>query len=156
MFSWKSAATAAAVLAGAVSVSAESHTINFVNNCGTGTPVLSQNFNTISNGPSYTANGPFSAAIAYLDTGCGFQGDNCAIVELTLINGGVSSVDVSLIPNHAFNVKTGFTYFNGCDGTGATCASADCPTTDAFHVTDDYEAQRQCTSDDVGVTITFC
>ncbi|KAF9024193.1 hypothetical protein BDZ89DRAFT_1069297 [Hymenopellis radicata] len=146
----------AAVVAGVATVNAESHTVSFVNNCGRGTPILSQNFNTLSTGAPYTATGPFSAVIAYLDTGCGFQGTGCGIVETTLINNGVSSTDISLIAPHTFNVPTKFAYTGGCAGYGASCSSANCPTTDAFHKTDDYEAQRQCTSNDSGLVITFC
>ncbi|KAF8913303.1 hypothetical protein CPB85DRAFT_1300157 [Mucidula mucida] len=145
-----------AVVAGVATVNAEKHTISFVNNCGRGTPILSQDFKTLSTGAPYTATSGFSAAIAYLDTGCGFQGSGCGIVETTLINNGVSSTDISLIDPHTFNVPTKFTYTGGCAGLGASCTSANCPTTDAFHKTDDYEAQRQCTSNDSGLVITFC
>ncbi|KIY66149.1 glycopeptide [Cylindrobasidium torrendii FP15055 ss-10] len=153
MFSFTTLAATAAIFA--ASVAAESHNIQFVNNCGRGTPVLSQNFQTINNGNSYTSNGPLSATIAYLDTGCGFQGVGCAIVEMTLINGGISSTDISLIPDHAFNVPTAFHYTNGCSA-GASCTNANCPVSEAFHKTDDYAAQRQCTANDNGLVITFC
>ncbi|KAF8918639.1 hypothetical protein CPB85DRAFT_1384479 [Mucidula mucida] len=156
MFSSWTKYVVAAVAVGVATVNAESHTVSFVNNCGTGTPILSQNFNTLSTGAPYTATGGFSAVIAYLDTGCGFQGTGCAIVETTLINGGVSSTDISLIDPHTFNVPTSFYYTGGCQGYGASCSNSGCPTTDAFHKTDDYEAQRQCTSDNSGLVITFC
>ncbi|KAK0466077.1 glycopeptide [Desarmillaria tabescens] len=139
---------------------AESHTVRFVNRCGRGTPTLSQNFNTLSTGSDYTAGGPFVAAVAWLDTGCGFQGSGCTLVELTLKNptspGAGSSVDISLIPPHTFNVPASFSYFNGCDGQGKSCSNANCPPTDAFHVTTDYGAQVQCEANNVGLTITFC
>ena len=38
-------------------------------------------------------------------------------------------------------------YYNGCDGAGKQCTNANCP--EAFHVTDDYGAQVQCTANDV-------
>ncbi|KAL1722813.1 hypothetical protein EV715DRAFT_269963 [Schizophyllum commune] len=139
--------------AGAALVAAESHTVTFHNNCGSGTPQLEQNFQTLHSGDgSYTHNGPLSAAIAYLQTGsCGGSADGCTLLELTLQNptspGAGSSVDVSLIPPHTYSVKTGFSYSNGCDGQGKTCGSADCP--EAFHVTDDYGAQVQCEANDV-------
>ncbi|KAK0238062.1 glycopeptide [Armillaria nabsnona] len=146
---------------GATLVHAESHTVKFVNRCGHGTPTLSQNFKTLSTGGDYTSNGPFEAAVAWLNTGsCGFQGTGCTLVELTLKNptspGAGSSADVSLIPPHTFNVATGFKYFNGCNGQGKTCSNANCPSTDAFHVTTDYGAQVQCQANNVGLTITFC
>ncbi|KAK0203749.1 glycopeptide [Desarmillaria ectypa] len=140
---------------------AESHAVRFVNRCGYGTPTLSQNFNILSTGGDYTANGPFEAAVAWLNTGaCGFQGTGCTLVELTLKNptspGAGSSADISLIPPHTFNVATAFSYFNGCDGQGKSCSNANCPITSAFHVTTDYGAQVQCQANNVGLTITFC
>ncbi|KAL1760387.1 hypothetical protein FB107DRAFT_286932 [Schizophyllum commune] len=144
---------AVVLFAGAALVAAESHTVTFHNNCGSGTPQLEQNFQTLHSGDgSYTHNGPLSAAIAYLQTGsCGGSADGCTLLELTLQNptspGAGSSVDVSLIPPHTYSVKTGFAYSNGCDGQGKTCGSADCP--EAFHVTDDYGAQVQCEANDV-------
>ncbi|KAL1682261.1 hypothetical protein EV122DRAFT_287226 [Schizophyllum commune] len=141
------------LFAGAALVAAESHTVTFHNNCGSGTPQLEQNFQTLHSGDgSYTHNGPLSAAIAYLQTGsCGGSADGCTLLELTLQNptspGAGSSVDVSLIPPHTYSVKTGFSYSNGCDGQGKTCGSADCP--EAFHVTDDYGAQVQCEANDL-------
>ncbi|EIM87941.1 uncharacterized protein STEHIDRAFT_76593 [Stereum hirsutum FP-91666 SS1] len=137
-------------------VHAESHTIHFDNRCGSGTPVLEQNFVTLNpGGGDYTSNGPLEAAIAYLQTGsCGYEGTGCTLLETTLKNGYVSSTDVSLISPHAYSVATGFGYYNGCDGTGNDCTSSDC--SGAFHVTGDYSAQVQCTADDVDLTITFC
>ena len=49
--------------------------------------------------------------------------------------------------SHTFSVPTGFGYYNGCDGVGNDCTSADCA--GAFHKTDDYGAQRQGTADNV-------
>ncbi|KIY65711.1 hypothetical protein CYLTODRAFT_331993, partial [Cylindrobasidium torrendii FP15055 ss-10] len=134
----------------AVFVSAESHKIHFNNKCGRGTPAIYRNFQKLNNGNDYTHNGRLDAAIAYLDTGCAFQGDGCGIVEMTLINGGISSTDISLIPNHKFSVPISFKYTNGCTGS-ASCGNANCPTTQAFHKTDDYEAQRQCNKNDVSM-----
>ncbi|KAG7448577.1 uncharacterized protein BT62DRAFT_918166 [Guyanagaster necrorhizus] len=140
---------------------AESHTVKFVNKCGYGTPTLSQNFKTLSTGGDYTASGAFEAAIAWLNTdACGFQGSGCTLVELTLKNptsaGAGSSADISLISPHTFSVAAAFSYFNGCDGQGKSCSSANCASTSAFHVTTDYGAQVQCEADNVGLTVTFC
>lgn len=141
----------------------ESHTIHFVNNCGSGTPKLIQGANTLSNGEDFTSNGPLSSAIAYLQTGkCGFNGENCALVEMTMGNptcpGCGSSVDISLIAPHAFNVPTAFRFYGGegdtCDGLGASCAGANCNT--AFFQPDDTTVQRACQSDNVNLEITFC
>jgi hypothetical protein len=60
-------------------------------------PIISQNFNHLSNG-DYDADGPFNSAIAWLDTGgCDFEAVGCGFVEITLVNGGTDSVDISLI-----------------------------------------------------------
>nr|GAT53083.1 predicted protein [Mycena chlorophos] len=162
------------------SVRGESHTITFTNKCAlfplgldssifklsrlSGaalelSPTLIQNGNVLSTGGAYTTNGPISAAIAYLQTGsCGFNGEDCTLLEVTLQNptspGSGSSVDLSLIPPHAFSVTSGFGYYNGCDGTGADCSSADCPT--AFHSSGDTTVQVACQDDNVDLAITFC
>ncbi|EIM83159.1 uncharacterized protein STEHIDRAFT_141346 [Stereum hirsutum FP-91666 SS1] len=140
-----------------VGVRAETHTINFVNNCGFGTPTLvSQSGQILSTGGTYTAGGAIVGAIAYLQTGgCGLNGDYCTTVETTLKNGvGASSTDITLIPDHAFSVTTGFGYYNGCDGAGADCTYSGCPT--AFHVSTDTFVQVGCSTDNVDLAITFC
>ena len=123
MSSIKSIALAALVaVAGA---NAERHVITFENRCGHGTvrlslvvhrpihltliyfltqPQLWQYGRELLKGKSsYTSNGPFPAAIAFLQTGkCGANGENCLLLETTLVNptciGCVSSTDLSLIP----------------------------------------------------------
>ena len=46
---------------------------------------------------------------SYLQNGnCGQSSENCSLMELTLINGGVSSADISLIPPHSFSQTIGF------------------------------------------------
>ncbi|KAJ7166541.1 hypothetical protein C8R43DRAFT_1095044 [Mycena crocata] len=156
-FSLKS--TAVALLALAASVTAERHIVTFANNCGRGTPMLIQGPNVLSRGEAHTVNGPLNSAIAYLQTGsCGFNGDGCTMVEITLKNpttpGGGSSTDLTLIPPHAFSVTTGFGYYNGCDGAGADCTSGNCPT--AFHVSTDTHVQVACQTNDVNLVVTFC
>ncbi|THU85268.1 hypothetical protein K435DRAFT_822463 [Dendrothele bispora CBS 962.96] len=144
-----------------VGASAESHTVSFINRCGRGTPQLVQRGNILSSGGSFTSNGPFPAAIAYLQTGnCLLNGENCMTVEMTLQNadparpGSGSSADLSLIPPLAFNVPVHFEYTNGCNGVGQTCSAANCAT--AFHVPSDTQVQRACQTDNVGLQITFC
>ncbi|CAK5270791.1 unnamed protein product, partial [Mycena citricolor] len=129
-----------AIMAAAVTtVSAEQHTINLVNNCGFGTPTLILNGGIVSTGGSWTHGGPINGAIAYLQTGgCGFNGENCLMVETTLA-GGFSSTDLTLIPPHAFSVTTGFGYWGGCDGAGADCTGPSCGT--AFHQPSDTFVQ---------------
>ncbi|OBZ68278.1 hypothetical protein A0H81_11971 [Grifola frondosa] len=140
-------------------VSAEQHTIRFQNNCGKGTPQLVQNGNILSTGQDYVSNGPFTAGIAYLQTGeCLLNGEGCTLLEMTLVNptapGSGSSTDISLIPPHAFNVEASFSYFDGCDGAGATCSSSTCPT--AFFQPNDNQVQVQCQTDNVNLLISFC
>ncbi|KAF9443013.1 hypothetical protein P691DRAFT_764680 [Macrolepiota fuliginosa MF-IS2] len=150
---------AAAALAALSTVNAESHTINFDNKCGSGTPTLVQGGKILSTGKPFTSNGPLTSAIAYLQTGsCGLNGEGCTLIETTLVNptspGSGSSSDISLIPPHTFSVTSGFHYTNGCDGAGADCTKPDCPT--AFHVSTDTDKQVACQTNDVDLTITFC
>ncbi|TFK89120.1 hypothetical protein K466DRAFT_487475 [Polyporus arcularius HHB13444] len=147
-----------AILSG-VSVRAETHTIRFENKCGKGTPQLIQNGKVLSSGEDFVSNGPFSAAIAYLQTGeCLLNGEKCTTLEMTLVDptapGSGSSTDISLIAPHAFNVPASFSYFGGCDRQGATCNSADCST--AFFKPDDNQVQVQCETTNVDLLITFC
>ncbi|KAF8998259.1 hypothetical protein BDQ17DRAFT_1283448 [Cyathus striatus] len=147
------------VLTFATYVLAERHIVTFDNRCGYGTPRLIQGSNILSNGEQYTSNGPINSAIAYLQTGnCGFDGIGCSLVEMSLVNptcpGCGSSADISLIPPLAFSDSVEFTYYGGCDGSGATCSSKDCET--AFFVPDDNQVQVQCQEDDVNLKITFC
>ncbi|KAG8758782.1 hypothetical protein FRC12_009927 [Ceratobasidium sp. 428] len=144
----------------ALGVAAETHTVRFKNHCGRGTPKLVHEGKVLSTGGSYTHNGPLISAIAYLDTGCLLNGEKCSTVETTLKNptspGAGSSTDVTLIPPHKFNVKTGFSYYSGCESTGNTCASANCCPQHAFCKPTDYECQRQCQVNNVNLEITFC
>ncbi|KAJ3713551.1 hypothetical protein C8R42DRAFT_727038 [Lentinula raphanica] len=95
----------------AIGAQAETHTVTFTNLCGTGTPLLKANGVTLSTGGAYTSNGPLSSAIAYLDVGCGDNGEGCTTVETTLVNpttaGSGSSTDITLISPHSFSVTTG-------------------------------------------------
>ncbi|KAI9450295.1 hypothetical protein BJY52DRAFT_1303151 [Lactarius psammicola] len=137
---------------------AESHTIRFDNQCGTGTPQLVIGGKILSNGEDWTSNGP-EAGIAYLQTGqCSLNGEHCTLLEFNLNNpacaGCGSSVDISLVDPHALNVPITFSYFNGCDGQGATCTTPDCRT--AFHRSSDNQVQVACQDDNVDLLITFC
>ncbi|KAI0643825.1 glycopeptide [Trametes meyenii] len=135
-------------------VRAESHLVRFLNRCGTGTPQLVVGGQIVSTGGDFVSNGPF-VAISYLQTGqCGFNGENCATVEMDLAN-PTSFADISLILPHALNVGSiSFRYFVGCSGFGATCASPDCST--AFHNPDDQQAIVECGNSDVNLLIEFC
>jgi len=140
-------------------VTAETHTVSFDNRCGQGTtPTLIYEGKVVSTGQPYVSNGPLSG-IAYLQTGyCNFNGENCTLVETTLINptcaGCGSSTDISLIEPHAFSVPTGFEYQGGCDGSGASCSTPDCAS--AFRESSDTYVQVACQENDVNLVITFC
>ncbi|KAJ7343760.1 Glp-like protein [Mycena albidolilacea] len=159
MFASIKAATFAVLAVAAGQALAETHTVSFVNNCGRGTPTLIQGPNVLSTGGAFTSNGPFRSWIAYLQTGsCGFNGEGCTIVEGTLVNpttaGSGSSVDLSLIPPHAFSVTTGFGYQGACAPAGADCNNANCNT--AFHSSGDTFVQVACQANDANLVITFC
>ncbi|KAJ3993582.1 hypothetical protein F5050DRAFT_1577294, partial [Lentinula boryana] len=122
-------------------------------------PVLKRNGATLSTGGSFTSNGKRNRACQfYIHLGCGTDGEGCTMVETTLINpttpGSGSSTDITLIPPHSFSVTTGFGYFNGCNGAGADCTNANCPT--AFHQPDDTHVQVACQANNVDLVITFC
>ncbi|KAF7325173.1 hypothetical protein MKEN_00561200 [Mycena kentingensis (nom. inval.)] len=140
---------------------AETHTITFVNNCGAGSiPQLIHGDSVLSTGQPYTVQGKFPNARAYLQQGtkCLFNGENCTVVEITLQNatpgvGDGSSVNLSLIPPLAYNVKTSFRYTKGCSS-GATCGDPNCNT--AFHISTDTFTQVACQEPDNSIEITFC
>ncbi|KAJ3802583.1 hypothetical protein GGU11DRAFT_552529 [Lentinula aff. detonsa] len=142
----------------AVGAQAETHTVTFTNLCGKGVPTLKAKGVTLSTGGAYTSNGPLEGAIAYLDVGCGANGEGCTMIETTLVNpttaGSGSSTDITLISPHSFSVTTGFGYYNGCDGAGADCTSSSCST--AFRVDSDTGVQVACQVDNVDLAITFC
>ncbi|KAJ3552592.1 hypothetical protein NM688_g4073 [Phlebia brevispora] len=147
-----------AFLAALSAVKAESHTVTFNNQCGYGTPTLIINGQIVSTGPPYTANEPING-ISYLQTGpCGFNGENCPLVEINLADptapGAGSVVDISLISPHAYTVETSFAFYNGCDGVGHDCNSSSCYY--AFRTPTDYWAQAYCETDEVDLVIEFC
>ncbi|KAF8839744.1 hypothetical protein BDN67DRAFT_1069820 [Paxillus ammoniavirescens] len=151
--------TVAVPLIAAIGANAESHVIKFVNQCGYGSPVLMLNGKNVLTGDEYTSNGPFSG-IGYLQTGdCNTNGENCTLLEMTLINptcaGCGSSTDISLIPPHVYNVETSFAYYNGCDGVGTTCSDPNCSDS-AFFVPDDNFVQVACQVDNVNLLVSFC
>ncbi|PIL32321.1 hypothetical protein GSI_05567 [Ganoderma sinense ZZ0214-1] len=130
----------------------ESHTVIFQNFCGYGTPLLIQGNNVLSRGFEYHSDGPLVSAIAYLQTGnCNFNGENCTLLETTLLNfapGNAGSLTgINLRPPHQFSVPTGFNYFSGCDGAGSNCLDPDCPAT---------SSPVSCQEDNINLIIKFC
>ncbi|KAM5544735.1 hypothetical protein V8D89_001633 [Ganoderma adspersum] len=145
--------TAVVTLAALVgTVVGETHTVHFENDCGFGTPMLIQGNNVLSNGKDFVSDGALVSAIAYLQNGdCGFNGENCTLLQTTLLNfvpgeNSGSLTDISLIPPHEFSVPTGFHYFGVCDGLGSNCDSAE----------DCSETAVSCQEDNVNLAITFC
>ncbi|KAK7687741.1 hypothetical protein QCA50_008959 [Cerrena zonata] len=141
-------------------ITSETHTIVFDNRCGFGTPILkAQNGATLSTGGQFTVLGPLIGITAFLQTGsCGGNGEGCTMVATTLQNPPspslVSTTSIWLIQPHAFSVTSGFGYFNGCDGLGADCTNANCPT--AFHSPGDTQVEVNCAANNVNLAITFC
>ncbi|KAF9514429.1 hypothetical protein BS47DRAFT_1328834 [Hydnum rufescens UP504] len=151
--------------------SAESHTVRFTNSCGWGVqPVICSNsISGYCTSPgylnprasnSYTHSGPFVSWISYGQGNgihCGTNGEHCLITEGTLQNlnpcKGCNSVDLSLIPPHAYNFGNSFSFSDGSGGHG--CETADCPT--AFHQDgNDGKYQIQSNGHDISITIDFC
>ncbi|KAH9931884.1 uncharacterized protein B0H18DRAFT_871869 [Fomitopsis serialis] len=155
VFNLKLAAGIVATTLAVLQANAETHTVTFVNKCGRGTPYLwSQTGELLSNGAPWTSNGPAPGLIAYLQTGgCGQNGEQCTLVEVTLEN-GQSAADISLIPPHAFNVASGFGFYDGCDGAGTDCTDANCPK--AYRHPNDNFAVVGCGADNENIAITFC
>ncbi|KAJ7901811.1 hypothetical protein B0H14DRAFT_2668553, partial [Mycena olivaceomarginata] len=138
------------VLASAISVFAESHTVKFDNRCGYGTPQLIKGGDVLTT-TSYESSGELAAAVA-------FNGENCTLLELTMTNpvavGGGSSADISLIDPHKYSVPTRIEFYGGCDGISTTCDSPSCKT--AFFHPDDTWVQIACQEDNANLLITFC
>ncbi|ODN94689.1 hypothetical protein L198_04830 [Cryptococcus wingfieldii CBS 7118] len=166
-------ALAASVAASATAIKRdESHSVNLVNNCGSGNAVFLYE-NTGQQG-STTVSGPLRGGVAWVDgfsgADCQSSGVNCGIVEFTLIdsshkdengNSYQNSADYSLLKgsngNHQFTYNMDFAL--SCDnGSPGTCTgdSADaCPGAYLGEATTGG-APTQCVADSTGITITFC
>ncbi|QRV78079.1 hypothetical protein RhiJN_06094 [Ceratobasidium sp. AG-Ba] len=158
MFSKSFIAAVVAAVVGAVGVAAESHTITFINKCGSGTPtIVNQTGKVVSTGNSYTINGSFVGGRAFLVNGaCKLYGVGCTVVEMTLDESHVSAADISLISPFAFSTPAAFAFKGGCDGASNSCTSAKCCPTGAYCTPADDQATRACTAKNVGLEITFC
>ncbi|TDL18844.1 hypothetical protein BD410DRAFT_792840 [Rickenella mellea] len=140
-------------------VPTEEHNIQFNNRCGFGNPTVVVGGKIV--GGNFIATGPIRNAIAFPwhRTGnCGFNGENCTVVETTLQNpttpGTGSETDITLIPPHTFSVPVAFNYTNGCNGVGRSCPTANC--VQAFHEPGDPPVQAACQANNVALAITFC
>ncbi|KAF9561624.1 hypothetical protein CPC08DRAFT_722703 [Agrocybe pediades] len=145
---------------------AEIHTVHFVNRCNTGTPKLVQGNTVLASGSDYTSHVPLIGAKAYLQIQdpiplldrCGLNGSGCTTVETNLVNptspGSGSRTDISLALPYKYSVKTGFGYYAGCDGAGASCGGENCNA--AMKQTTDTYLQVACERNNVNLIITFC
>ena len=141
-----------AALVGNALAAGETHTVRLINHCGKGTPKLVQGGKILSNGSDYTSFGPLRGAVAYLQTGtCGLNGNNCTLIDTTLenVSPGVTGSVTSINTNGSswFNVPVSYSYYNGCDGTGAKCSSL---------IIGCLFTQKTCTADDVNLGVVFC
>lgn len=125
-----------------------SHTITFNSNCASSIMQLPGigNYGT----GTYTFDGDVNGGIASGGSSCDENGVPCTAVEFTL-NDGYSTGDITLISPHVYSAEASFEFSNG---QGATCASADCGTDNAFYSSTDYSAQRYDSDADAGITIT--
>ncbi|KAH9931888.1 uncharacterized protein B0H18DRAFT_988459, partial [Fomitopsis serialis] len=104
------------------------HTVTFTNDCGYGTVPQSMgpNGTLLSTGQPVTFDA--SGFIQLLQTGnCGSNGEGCTIRP------------------------TGFGFYNGCDGVGVDCTSAECQP-----VPGQKSLSACCDADNVDLAITFC
>lgn len=90
----------------------------------------------------YSTSGDMTGWIIFLQNGsqCGANGENCLILEGALVSDGYSSVDMSLIPPHAFNSAMAFSYTDGSGGRSCDIAECECDY-DVFCSSTDYESQ---------------
>ncbi|KAK7060718.1 hypothetical protein VNI00_000449 [Paramarasmius palmivorus] len=145
-------------LAIAATALAESHTVNLVNNCGSGNAVFLYQGNSTPRG-SGTIDGPVLGGVAWIDgsgsANCQSPGVTCGAVEFSLTNPGntgtPNSAQYVLVPgNHQFTYRMNFAFTGSCSGVGAPgpCTGNVCPGASGEPV--------QCVGEDVGIVITFC
>ncbi|WVW80504.1 hypothetical protein I302_102488 [Kwoniella bestiolae CBS 10118] len=149
---------------------AESHSVNLVNNCGSGNAVFLYADGGIQG--SGTIDGPLNGGVAWVDgfagADCQSSGVNCGIVEFTLTNsegqGKQNAADYSLLDgpglgNHKYTYKMDFVFTGSCtNGPGGPCtgnSAEQCPGAYLGSATEGG-APTQCLADDTGITITFC
>ncbi|WVQ74198.1 hypothetical protein IAR50_003792 [Cryptococcus sp. DSM 104548] len=151
----------------------ETHSVNLVNNCGSGNAVFL--YESTSQQGSTTVNGPLKGGVAWVDgfsgADCESSGVNCGIVEFTLISGSANkdengnayqnSADYSLLKgsngNHQFTYNMDFTLScnNESPGKCTGDSASACPGAYLGEATTGG-APTQCVADNTGITITFC
>ncbi|OCF35601.1 hypothetical protein I316_02656 [Kwoniella heveanensis BCC8398] len=142
----------------------EFHEIQLINNCGSGEAVFFYDADRNIAGPR-TITGPLASGAAWLRGfgDCQDSGVNCGLVEFTLLNGGISSADYSLLDgpnlgNHKFTYAMNFAHTGACTNTPGPCTGPSpdqCP--NAYWGSDTGGGvPLQCTGDNLGMVITFC
>ncbi|KAI0092101.1 hypothetical protein BDY19DRAFT_928340, partial [Irpex rosettiformis] len=128
----------------------ESHEINLINRCGSGSPVFNVGGNNMIGSASIA--GQVRGGVAWLDNfasglECENLGVNCGIVNFTLRNDApnMNEAFFEVSGDHRFSPMS--FHFDGACTQGAVCASAD-------HCPDDVPVQ--CVGANVGISITFC
>ncbi|KAK7018079.1 hypothetical protein VNI00_018398 [Paramarasmius palmivorus] len=163
----------ASTLAFAGTALAESHNVKLVNKCGSGKPVFLYQGHSNPRG-SGTIDGRVLGGVAWVDgfagADCKSSGVNCGIVEFTLTNPGNSdgntqnAADYSLLTgnglgNHKYTYKMDFEFTGSCTkkapGPCTGNSAEKCP---GAYLGSQTEGGKpvQCTSNDTGITITFC
>ncbi|EGF98598.1 uncharacterized protein MELLADRAFT_118503 [Melampsora larici-populina 98AG31] len=133
-------------------VSASSHKITLVNNCGTATKMQLPGRGNFGAG-TYTFDGDIRGGIAQA---CGdLNGIGCHSIEFTLVD-GVTSADMTLIPPHKFDHPAKFTLRASSGTQSASCQNSNCGPKNAFYKFDDYSAQRQVTGPGSSISMQFC
>ncbi|WWC88218.1 uncharacterized protein L201_003123 [Kwoniella dendrophila CBS 6074] len=159
------------VTASPLEARAETHTVNLVNKCGSGTAKFLYQGNPTPRG-SGTINGPVNGGIAWIDgfagADCQSSGVNCGVVEFTLTNnqggGQQNAADYSLLDgpglgNHKFHYPMNFQFTGSCTkaapGQCTGNSASQCPGAYLGSATEGG-APVQCLSDDTGISIQFC
>ncbi|WVQ93185.1 hypothetical protein IAU59_000249 [Kwoniella sp. CBS 9459] len=142
----------------------ETHQVQLINNCGSGEAVFFYEGDRTIAG-SRTVSGQLASGAAWLRGfgDCQDSGVNCGLVEFTLLNGGISSADYSLLDgpglgNHQFTYAMNFAYTGSCTNAPGACSGPSpdqCP--HAYWGSDTGGGiPIQCQGDNLGIVITFC
>ncbi|EGG00169.1 uncharacterized protein MELLADRAFT_93841 [Melampsora larici-populina 98AG31] len=133
-------------------VSASTHGITLVNNCGSATTMQLPGRGNYGAG-TFSFDGDVRGGIAQA---CGdINGVGCNSIEFTLVD-DVTSADITLISPHQFDHPARFTITGPSGSQSASCQSSDCGPNNAFYKSDDYTAQRQVTGAGSSISMQFC
>jgi len=121
------------------------HSIQFVNNCGFGTPFLRQSDGQALSGSSANKSGPLVEGIAFLEQGfCGSASNlRCTALEIRLA-GPAENCSYVRILQTAFSVPVSFVFSQGCSSFGQ-CLNQAC-----------RPRILECSARDASAVVTFC